>query len=515
MKTEIFRYMTQLTGFQVACCSRVLPGFPLKSKFFLFFALMLFSIAGYSQGCIRKTIEVNGSREFKTTLPFDQYFRIKLTGDKIKDVYSAFVYYYDQGTNKLDDSPQAITEDLGNLTRFEKEIHLQVAPLEPKREVYIAIVYKPHGNFLKKLMKVNALIYDEKRDQAKKALDNIRNSVISPLDNGTTFFSERFQCLSADDSCYERFFFEILLPKYDTLQSESYQSQFSERYLMYMDSVMSSHKLATGELNQVRTAGALELITGVEQGTISLSDIYKRAAGKTEMDKRIENLDTSIKFSKNVLKAIDQLVLKVPENEIVADQRSLFAKFLLQLQGNHKMLSSANKAILQAMRARKQLYHQEFVYGNSNFTTLKIESSYRVIPDFGITYIPIFGDSDRKGFFRTYAGASIYFRPVDKEVPLQCFDRSFLHRFSLNLGVTLGPINENGYEDLYRGVSLLVGGNYKFQRAFTISTGLAFFKQPSENPVNQKKPLAITPYFGVAVDVDLISGFGKVASKLF
>jgi hypothetical protein len=111
-----------------------------------------------------------------------------------------------------------------------------------------------------------------------------------------------------------------------------------------------------------------------------------------------------------------------------------------------------------------------------------------------------------------YAGANIYFRPINKDVPLGELSRTGIltwqHRWSLTLGMTVSSIEKTKVRtDLFSNKALVVGFGRRMTDVVRLSFGVVVFKEKDANPVIQADSVAATPYIGVSWDLNLARNF--------
>lgn len=129
-------------------------------------------------------------------------------------------------------------------------------------------------------------------------------------------------------------------------------------------------------------------------------------------------------------------------------------------------------------------------------------NKYMITPDFG--YV-VYGF--QKGFngLAPYLGFNINFTTIDKDIPLKVYPNKTLgHYVSVQIGWTLIKLEEeNKRSDFFSGSSLLTGIGYKLTQGTKISMGGIWFYQDNPNPVISSKTLAVTPYIGISMHLDL------------
>ena len=116
-----------------------------------------------------------------------------------------------------------------------------------------------------------------------------------------------------------------------------------------------------------------------------------------------------------------------------------------------------------------------------------------------------------------FAGANIYFRPINKAAPLR-YKGTFLHRFALTVGITTTVRDESRRAEDLRNTpanddtsnSLLLGGGLRVTPSMRLGGGVLVFRETDPNPLINQKSVAVTPYVSFTADVDVAQIFRAV-----
>jgi hypothetical protein len=116
-----------------------------------------------------------------------------------------------------------------------------------------------------------------------------------------------------------------------------------------------------------------------------------------------------------------------------------------------------------------------------------------------------------------YAGANIYFRPINKAAPLR-YKGTFLHRFALTVGITTTVRDESRRAEDLRNTpdndetsnSLLLGGGLRVTPSMRLGGGVLVFRETDPNPLIDQKSVAVTPYVSFTADVDVAQIFRAI-----
>ncbi len=150
----------------------------------------------------------------------------------------------------------------------------------------------------------------------------------------------------------------------------------------------------------------------------------------------------------------------------------------------------------------------------STNSQLSTRAGWYVAADFGVAYVPTFGD------VHPYAGVNFYLRPVDKQVPISQLPYQGLEKMlrvcSPMIGVTLKGVSKAGErDDLVFGQALLMGAGCRFSDALRASIGTMLFQAQDTNRLSADKHLAGSIFFSASFDYDVKSSLGKIGDLLF
>jgi len=114
-------------------------------------------------------------------------------------------------------------------------------------------------------------------------------------------------------------------------------------------------------------------------------------------------------------------------------------------------------------------------------------------------------------WFLPYLGINLYFAPVERMVPFDRLagtwcQRYLAQRFSLTGGFTLSSPGIPGRTvgTLLFGKYPLVAAGYRVSQYVRVTVGVVFYELSSRNPVLSSASVAVAPYGGISLDVDMI-----------
>ena len=170
-----------------------------------------------------------------------------------------------------------------------------------------------------------------------------------------------------------------------------------------------------------------------------------------------------------------------------------------------------------------ELLHTDYaiaapISANTSAADIKTKNAQYLVADFGITVGQGRNVKDEfQVIARPHLGLNWHIGGVDKDQRLsQIPERStFRHRWSVAIGITVGSIKEQSYQDLFNGITPTLGLNYRITQQIRLGGGAMFVREKDPNPIVTKSPVEIIPYVSLSFDYSLFSQIGKLATKIF
>ena len=229
-------------------------------------------------------------------------------------------------------------------------------------------------------------------------------------------------------------------------------------------------------------------------------------------DLRIKNLKSSIKLIAGYEETLKLLIIK----------GSTDAQTLLTSVSSMKTELSTTKTNLDDLvSSRKKIFKKEVETGMiesksaiSATTTIfdyDTRAKMQITPDFGYIYSGFNGDFNH---FSPYLGFHVNFRFMDKNLPFWGLpNKTPFHFVSFMTGWSLVSIAEDGKRaDLFKDNkgTLLTGLGFRITNSLRITGGVNWFYKIDPNPLINTKSLAVMPFCGLSLDLDLkkyLNGF--------
>lgn len=485
-------------------------------------------------------------------LPFDRPFILNFRGANAKSINNAFILEWevkkDIWTLKKDkrNSDQLQIDKVGvsNVLDRPKGVDINVKAQSPDKSFAILLSHHFDDDLFAEILTINFLLKTSTNAKlpgadiiaasseadvklkglSKKVQEKIKPYLNVPQEYLASVTNFGFEW-DNDDEVVTGFrnFFETSLKdtylKLDKLKPISNDhNSITLANLGVIVHLADAAKLTSAELNTMVSIVTRKELPDILAGLVSSgSDFISSPTDLSKIDVRLKNLNNSLQAIEKLVQFIENIQVRSTDPAIPALITSL-NQLRTDIKTNRDLLKDIFKNVKNEIDKNINLSYSTWAFGSNELWDLKTRGSYQVIPDIGIVGIYGIGNNKSDIIVRPYVGASIYLRPVDKNVPYKEFDKHyrFLHRFSFNIGLTTGKIEKGEFSDLYNGISLLTGGNYKLTRALSISGGLAFLQRKNVNPAIEDKTTTTTnPYFGLSFDLDFTNGIQKLTGKLF
>jgi hypothetical protein len=113
-----------------------------------------------------------------------------------------------------------------------------------------------------------------------------------------------------------------------------------------------------------------------------------------------------------------------------------------------------------------------------------------------------------------YVGTLLYFRPINREAP----PSSFLTRFSALVGITWTSnlVKAGQTAPLWGSNSMLLfGGGLRATEFIRVGAGALVLKSVDPNPFVVDRPIHVTPFFNLSIDIDIAGVFGRLFGSDF
>lgn len=473
-----------------------------------------------------KSFEIDKITGFaKSELPFDVPFVVTIKGVNDKEsietiyVFEAYIYDNDRHLRK-----KGYEGKISHIQKLEfkvikDDLIMYFDPLLPNMYIDIAIVRDFTGAKLKSLHSINAEILAGNLVKAQTKYNNLTSAAnLEPQGYSTP---RTFYTFNWDD--YKSFFQSSLRLHYESSADATnllitINLSFDE--LAKLIRISDDVKLGSPELSNLFQIFQQNLVDQVLNGTLAIDGNYlTKPAGIYELDKRIENYKKSIQLLKTIIIHSNNLIAKSPSDDVFIKKKiNEMDVMRAKLIANLFLVQTELQSIKTSVKAETKLRYGDWVMGGNKFQSIKSAGTAALIPDFGIASVFAFSpiEGQNRFFARPYAGASIYVRPINKnqrfnEIP----NPTLWHRMSFNVGLTLGAIKEEEFEDFFKSMSLLLGANYRITKELRLSTGAALLRQKHPNPLIGDTRIDLGAYIGVSIDVDLVGSISNVTKKVF
>lgn len=199
---------------------------------------------------------------------------------------------------------------------------------------------------------------------------------------------------------------------------------------------------------------------------------------------------------------IKELISKLKENEDIIDGiHHRLLRLRTELTVREKRIADIVNQI--GVLAKIDAY----VMGDSG-GEFKTRTTWHLNPDIGLAYAP-----DLKEVF-PYFGVNIYFRPVNKEVPLNQ-KGGFGRRFAAVIGITTSSIElEDQRKGLLGKKALIIGAGFRITDALRISAGSLLFRKIDPDPSISETRFSTSLFISISIDWDIKSTLGILGKAI-
>jgi len=513
-------------------------------------------------------------------IPFDHSFTLiveKISSKNI-DRVQVFEAGYNQGKRQLSKNSftdcdgqkvkQAIVDMELKFNPYSDTLQIFFPPLRPNIDFDIMLFSYLQPSNRNSLLRINSLISTSNYTAAESAFNDLFLALRDDIFGRTLFSIFSFEG-------YKDFYTAKLASHYTTISDVS---KFATDGTLTEDQVRAIDIATSAAISDFRNGDILmeaskrNLWPQIQNGLIDINNVFlTEKESLTNMHTghiRLKNMESSIAFFDSVFKRLDRVISKTDgivtitpgaTPIIVNDLRTAINTIKNNLKANYSLLGDEMGAINKEIDLDKRIRQGSYLAGNTLSSDLKTAGGNVLFLDAGFTNIIVPGVTNKAVYIpKLYFGASIYFRPIDKNTRRSRFPckknldpkkyygchKEVLSRnadgsvkeisepmygpdygvatkwdirqhLCLNIGITLGAMQNKDFDNLYNSTSLLVGPAYRIARGFKVSAGVALLKRTSKNPIISEKRVVPGGYFSASVDMDFIQSLQDIKNILF
>lgn len=253
----------------------------------------------------------------------------------------------------------------------------------------------------------------------------------------------------------------------------------------------------------------------VVEGLLQLAQNSLKTTSKDDYEGRVASIKSNLEFLKKI-----RFILKLNED---SDNQTILETLISESNEQLKYLQSWVTKFQE--NSLTKVY--KWVDGRTVKEELETESTNIVHADYGVLYADPGGQ-----IIRPYFGINIgIFGPMNKNIRYRYlrskrkayglrnapYSNHWLrHHLSINLGATLGSIQQdNVRDDLFGKNNLIAGLNYRANRFVRASVGLLFYNLENSNPLIDEKKINTDFYVSLSFDLSLQKPAQKFAGAFF
>ena len=476
------------------------------------------------------------TNQFNQAIPFDQFFRLNIESsidfgnNAVMDIYE-ITPIREGGSDhdfilKYKRKPGFERNDLPVLRSDSNSFQVYMPPLPSKRLFDLYVNYEFSTPELDNLVKIFVLLYDgssESEEEAKKEYDQLKKkTTIDPPDRATSIQANIPEWLELLGMHRDKF-----KPEIDDLlnrSSTSYDFKFTKSDVN--DATQDLAKKEASILEIAKFAGLLSDTTkmNILSGYNSMLSIDKSENVKPyEFQKRIENLDGTLAAMNILSDRISVLTVDTSKYHQLYDDITQFTKILRQERNVLNSKFSAFKNSISSYRVDNQDYafrKRRLIQASTELGEIENRAGAIIIPDYGLTIIHARSIENRYTFLpRPYIGLNWHIIPINKDIKLRDLYMNWWKKTkyitSLNVGVTVGGINDNGFSDLYGGFSVIAGMNFRVSRQVRLGLGVSILRENNPNPIIENSGIEYAPQLRISWDLESLDAIPSLISRIF
>jgi hypothetical protein len=414
-------------------------------------------------------------------------------------------------------------------------VFLRFPALAPGNDFDILITRSLSDERLKQVLALNKLLY--KKGCKCNNIDGKIVVLADDLRDESELQKNRHFTAIRDSAAYVDSLFAPVKPYYDTLVRFGPSTSFVMRRaldkrdidkltLALADSTFKNHRLY--KLQRVNEDAVFDDIL---TGKLSVDYDYPvddDIADAFDFKKRIDNLDESVSYFNDLYNLVIPLAAKEPPT--FSCIKTEVETILQALIVNRKVVNDNYDNILAKIN---KVYPDEaaWIVGSNNVEDLKAKGASIFTLDVGVTDIWVRDNLNRwNAIPKLFLGLNVYLHPQDKNISSRYRTspqpdssathnlesrRSFWDDVSITGGFTLGSMQNKQFDNVTNGLSFTLGPSLRIFRYARISTGVAFVRRLTSNPIASDKKVIAGGYLSLSLDYDLLSTVSKITSLLF
>jgi len=478
--------------------------------------------------------------ESKTEIPFDKYFTLQILHFNTEQIQEIRVYeamfYNGRRILKRDVKKGNINTPVIDfiVEKDERKVKhdtllLYFPPIKPDKEFEIAVIRGLTKNNLVTAMNLNEAIFNNSPDAPdyfkqlhKGVIDDALNLIVLKT-NSLALYKDKF-----------KYKFE---PYYKKLKAPA--------------NFPSAPFLSIGDLN-VMNEGFTQTDMKFKWGHIparlinddKIDDMFAgylpadydsatKPAGAIDFKGRVNNLSKSIASMDTIYRYLNTYI-SINDKPAFRCMLLIIENAIKRLRANKEFINTESTALTNAIQTDTDLEEIEVVVGGTKAKDIKTQGSNIFTLDLGLATIGSWNSRNQFAALpKLYYGVNIYFRPINKNTrreniptglpanPIEGPDynivaqRSIWQHLSLTIGLTTGGYRNTEFDNLYNNTTLLIGGGYRFYRAFKVTAGAAFLRRASNNPVITDKGVFVGPFVSFSADIDLVQTIKDIINPLW
>lgn len=466
--------------------------------------------------------------ELKGKIPFDDYFKIVFKGIKPKSITKVYFFEIKNKVNKCSvETRKSIAPNegmpLSSVARRFQDLKISankedknssqsiISPVDPER-AYVMTIIKENSttnhltyNSFFDLVTKPASVIDQTQyfnDNIIPLRDNLDKCEI-PINSFPRKFNAFIEKIAPIVAYYTN---PSKLPNLTTIGID----QGIIPIIPNVANALKDKKLEDSAFKEVLPIFLNSENAKIQAFSLGIDDKVK----KHNYDQRIVKLKNNIKTLEKVKEEIEALQLLQNDANIRFFYKNFVVSEMKTLKSNLQKLVTFNTVLKELVNTH--LPEIILIHASTLGNDLKTSNSNSLVPDVGlVNAISQSSGGDLKYIGRPYLGLNWHFSGINRKQYLREIpNMKFRHRWSVAVGITIGKIDTDEYEDFYNGISPTIGMNYRLTRQIRTGVGTLLVREKNLNPILTDTKVALAPYLSLSFDIGLFQEASKLTKLI-
>ena len=248
--------------------------------------------------------------------------------------------------------------------------------------------------------------------------------------------------------------------------------------------------------------------------------VHEKSVGAQEYSKRTTTLKATIDSLAVLTTYADLLLLEGYEPAAIRPLRAALIRLSVDLTSYATALKAAQTVQERIVGFLDNDVNfrsiERFYNSTTSVYNFKTRGKFSITPDFGFIGYGSPRSLDKFKGLSPYIGVHLNFRYIDKDIPYRNLaNKTLAHRLSFNTGWTLVSLSDGvTRDDFFKKSALVTGLGFRLSNAIRLTGGTLWLKEYDTNPLLAQTDLAMVPYAGVSIDLELVEFLKNITGTL-